>query len=152
MRLLSLVPNGYLPRNVATRAHILVVEDDADCREAVSEYLELHGYDVSRAADGVEALALLRSARAVPDVAIVDLKMPRMDGEQLVAVMTRDPRLAAVRVIAVSGALERLAPRGAAVILHKPFPPDALLRTVVQVLEPANAPVVAVAVAGARGK
>jgi CheY-like chemotaxis protein len=132
---------------VLTRAHILVVEDDADCREAVAEYLELHGYDVTRAGDGVEALALLRGVERMPDAAIVDLKMPRMDGEQLALAMSRDPRLAAIRVVAMSGAVERRAPRGAVAMIHKPFPPEALLRTLVQVLAPANAPAVAAATA-----
>jgi CheY-like chemotaxis protein len=111
--------------------HILLVEDDPDCREVVSEYLDLMGYEVRTAADGVEALDALR-ARRLPDVVLTDLAMPRMTGQQLVAAMRADPRLAAIPIVVMSGAIEVARPIGATAMVLKPFDPDALLRTLEQ--------------------
>jgi two-component system, OmpR family, response regulator MprA len=60
------------------RPRVLVVDDDRAVREALRRSLEYNGYDVSLAADGVEALAEVGHLR--PDVVIMDLMMPRVDG------------------------------------------------------------------------
>src|SRR4051812_2704832 len=62
-----------------TSARILLVEDEPDVREAVQSILEDQGYRVTAAENGWEALELLRSGRA-PDVIVLDLRMPIMDG------------------------------------------------------------------------
>jgi len=63
---------------VAPRRRILVVDDEASIREVLTQYLELEGFTVLQAADGVEAL---RSAEAQPpDLVVLDLMLPGMDG------------------------------------------------------------------------
>lgn len=62
-------------------ASLLIVEDDPDFRATLSDWLECSGYAVFAAADGVEALALAQDR--APDVVITDLKMPKMDGLEL---------------------------------------------------------------------
>jgi len=64
------------------RPRVLVVDDDKAVRESLRRSLEFNGYDVGLAADGAEALAGLStsSAGALPDVVIMDVMMPRLDG------------------------------------------------------------------------
>ena len=66
----------------APRPRVLVVDDDKAVRESLRRSLEFNGYDVSLAADGAEALAGLSTpvAGAAPDVVIMDVMMPRLDG------------------------------------------------------------------------
>ena len=124
------------------RTHILVVEDDADCREAVAEYLDVCGHEVSTAADGLAALAAL-AGPALPDLLLVDLKMPRMDGEQLIAALRADRRLADLPVIVLTGSVERPHPEGALAVVEKPFTPDALHAAIGDALAWARGPLAA---------
>jgi two-component system response regulator MprA len=62
----------------ATKPRVLVVEDDKAVRESLRRSLEFNGYDVSLAGDGAEALAVIASAR--PDVVVMDVMMPRLNG------------------------------------------------------------------------
>lgn len=103
---------------------ILVVDDDAALREAISEVLEDSGYEVSCATDGADALAQLRRG-ALPSVILLDLAMPVMDGWAFRQVQRDDPRLAAVPTLVVSAtyepddrAIESLRPDA---FLPKPF-------------------------------
>ncbi|QIK75050.1 response regulator transcription factor [Nocardioides piscis] len=61
-----------------TRPRVLVVDDDKAVRESLRRSLEFNGYDVALAADGAEALARLGSTN--PDVVVMDVMMPRLDG------------------------------------------------------------------------
>src|SRR5690349_16993945 len=80
---------------------VLVVDDDADIRETVSLILEDEGYEVQSAQDGAAALGVLR-AGPLPDVILLDLMMPVMNGWQFREQQTRDPRLAAIPVVVLS--------------------------------------------------
>ncbi len=71
--------------SAASSPSVLVVDDDADIREAIAELLEDHGYQVVLAAHGAEALELLVSGRVQPRVMLLDLMMPVMDGWRLMA-------------------------------------------------------------------
>jgi two-component system response regulator MprA len=62
------------------QAFILVVEDDRDIREAVVEVLEEEGYGVSAAGDGAQALRVLDESERQPDLILLDLMMPNMNG------------------------------------------------------------------------
>lgn len=72
---------------------VLVVDDDATIRETLRELLEDAGYHVHEASDGIAALRALRTSEQ-PLIAPVDLKMPRMDGRELLATVASDPYLA----------------------------------------------------------
>ena len=67
---------------VAARQRVLVVDDDKAVRESLRRSLEFNGYDVAVASDGAEALAGLSAAgaAAAPDVVVMDVMMPRLDG------------------------------------------------------------------------
>ena len=65
------------------RPHIMVVDDDHNMLEMVSRVLELEGYDVTIAADGTSALALLEERS--PDLVLLDIWMPDMDGPQVLS-------------------------------------------------------------------
>ncbi|WP_018722819.1 GGDEF domain-containing response regulator [Salinispora fenicalii] len=76
---------------------ILVVDDDEDIARFVEFNLRLHGYEVIHAGDGQEALEVIAQHR--PDLAVVDLMMPRMDGLELTRRLRADPMTAALPVI-----------------------------------------------------
>ena len=69
-------PSPHRQQGVARR--VLVVDDDPDILDALSEILEVEGYDVQRARNGREALQRLE--QAMPDLVLLDLMMPVMDG------------------------------------------------------------------------
>jgi CheY-like chemotaxis protein len=82
---------------------LLVVDDDEDIRDTIRSLLELRGYRVATAADGVEGLARMRAGEP-PRLVILDLMMPGMNGEEFRAAQLRDRELAGVPVIVLSGA------------------------------------------------
>lgn len=113
-------------------APVLVVEDEADTRELVASLLEFEGLTVARAADGMEALAVLRSG-VRPCVIVTDLMMPRMDGWELARRMKQDPEYADLPVILVSGVADlarRAHELSADAFLTKPVDVDQLLALV----------------------
>ncbi len=80
--------------------HILVVEDHEDSREMMRHFLESAGHCVSEAADG--ATAVVEALRLRPDVAVIDVGLPDLDGYE-VARRIRDAQVASIRLIALSG-------------------------------------------------
>jgi two-component system response regulator MprA len=81
---------------------VVIVDDDADIRDMLSDILELVGCDVMAAADGVAALALLRDGRPTCLV-LLDLMMPNMNGWQFRAAQQGDAALADIPVVLLSG-------------------------------------------------
>jgi PAS domain S-box-containing protein len=110
-RVRQLLPGGG-------RGSVLVADDDADVRRILGEALGAAGCDVRTAASGGEVLELAR--RLQPDVAIIDLLMPGMDGVEAIALMRREPALSSTPVVALVDAemnddeMERLAASAAA--------------------------------------
>lgn len=80
----------------------LVVEDDSNERELLAGLLRLHGCDCETAADGLAALEYLDSHER-PDLILLDLRMPRCDGPQMLAQIRGNPRYAGLKVFAISG-------------------------------------------------
>jgi diguanylate cyclase (GGDEF)-like protein len=76
---------------------VLVVDDDPDISRFIEVNLRTHGFDVHLASDGVEALE--RAAEVHPDLVLVDVMMPRMDGFQVVDRLRADPRTANISII-----------------------------------------------------
>ena len=112
---------------------ILIVEDDADIRELMKIFLEADGYRVNVATDGLDALEELQRGPR-PALILLDLMMPRMDGEQFLKQM-RAGRYADIPVVIMSGhpAAEKKAEElNAAFCLLKPVEVDELLKTVRQ--------------------
>lgn len=81
-------------------AHILIVDDEADVRRFLGEFLEEQGYTVSLAADGQEALK--RVAEDPPRIVLLDIRMPGMDGiEILKRIKASNPELGVIMITAV---------------------------------------------------
>lgn len=109
---------------------MLVVDDDSGIRDSLAECLEAEGYRVSTAQNGADALERLAEAR--PDVIVVDLLMPVMNGYQFLARIREDAALGRIPVVLMSGATPRpghLLPAADA-LLPKPFELDDLLAAV----------------------
>jgi signal transduction histidine kinase len=77
-----------------------VIEDDADLRDALAELLTARGHEVATASDGRQGLDVMRRVR--PDVVVLDLMLPVMDGWSFRLEQKRDPRLAETPVVALS--------------------------------------------------
>jgi diguanylate cyclase (GGDEF)-like protein len=110
-------------RRATTRAHVLVADDEADAREALRLVLG-RDYEVASVSDGQEALDAIRAEH--PDVVLLDLNMPRVDGLQVLEQLRADPATAEIPVIFVSGhgddAMKvRSLDLGAVDYLQKPF-------------------------------
>jgi two-component system cell cycle sensor histidine kinase/response regulator CckA len=119
------------------REHVLVVEDDRAVRDIITHVLSSHGYRVTVASHGAEALALV-DAGAVVDLVVSDVMMPEMSGPALVeALLQRHPQMG---VLFLSGytedatALNGVRPASIA-FLQKPFSFTALLTKLREVLQ-----------------
>ena len=113
---------------VNEKGSILVVDDDQGALEALSDILEYEGYSVIRAQNGMQALEHLQT-NSRPNLIILDLLMPVMDGWEFRTRQRQNPEIADVPVLVVT-AISATAGIDAVGILHKPIDVDALLRTV----------------------
>jgi DNA-binding response OmpR family regulator len=102
------------------RGHILIVEDDADYREALCIAMAETGVEIAAAADGVEALALLRSG-PLPSVILLDLRLPRMSGEEFLRELRSEARFERVPVITMTGGTGVVRGNDVVARLHKPI-------------------------------
>jgi two-component system, chemotaxis family, chemotaxis protein CheY len=112
---------------------VLVVEDDPELLEAVSGAIEAEGYEVRRARHGLDALGQLRSGREPPDVIILDLMMPVMNGWQFRHAQRQDSELARIPVVVVSAktdSAQHAAWLEADDYIQKPITLDRLLETI----------------------
>jgi serine/threonine protein kinase len=106
---------------------VLVVDDDPNVRTALSIVLERQGLTVQVAGNGLEALNVLRQG-PLPQLILLDLMMPELDGFQFLQMCQQDPAMAAIPVIVLSGLDPHTAGQitGAVGYLLKPIEPDAL--------------------------
>ncbi len=105
---------------------VLVVDDESDIRQAVAEVLADEGYQVVGACDGFEALAKARAYH--PEVVLLDLMMPRMDGWEFRRAQMHDPEVARIPVVVLSAlGPDSLQAEG---YVGKPFDVDELVRAV----------------------
>jgi two-component system, chemotaxis family, chemotaxis protein CheY len=117
--------------------NILIVEDDADTREMLATVLATEGFYAIGAEDGLEALHVLRTVRRrapnVPCLVLLDLKMPRLSGNEFRRAQLGDPTVASVPVAVMSGATDleqRAQALGAVATVAKPIDIDRLLNVV----------------------
>jgi CheY-like chemotaxis protein len=125
----------------STRPRVLLVDDYPDARDMYSEYLEYSGYDVIQAANGVEALQ--RAADDKPDIILMDLSLPVMDGWEATRRLKADDRTAGIPVVALTGhALagisEGAQQAGCDAFVTKPCLPEDLVKEIKRVLEGAT--------------
>lgn len=83
-------------------ARILVVDDDRDIRESLHEALADCGYAVEEAVDGLDAIEQMRAAPELPDLILLDLMMPRMNGMEFRQEMVKEERLKSVPVLVLT--------------------------------------------------
>ena len=107
---------------------ILIADDTTDSRDLYAEYFETRGFSVVTARDGVHAVKV--ALEHVPEVIVMDLAMPQIDGLTAIQRIKADARLQQTRVIVLTGyhfALERSAlEAGADLFLRKPCLPERL--------------------------
>jgi CheY-like chemotaxis protein len=112
---------------------VLVVDDYLEAREICAEYLGFHGYRVVTAEDGLQALE--RAFEVLPDVILMDLSLPELDGWAATRRLKADPRTRGIPIVALTGhALsaerERALAAGCDDVITKPVVPRELLAEV----------------------
>ncbi len=120
------------------RPCVLLVDDYPDAREMYSEYLQFSGFDVVEAANGIEALK--HALEAEPDIILMDLSLPVMDGWEATRRLKSDNRTAGIPVVALTGhALagisEGAKKAGCDAFVTKPCLPEDLVKEIRKVLE-----------------
>ena len=123
-------PSGKRPR-------VLVVDDYPDARDMYRSYLELRGFDVVEAVNGIEALQ--RALDSAPDVIVMDLSLPVMDGLAMIRELRKRPAGAGVPILFLTTESDaeikaQAKAAGATGWLTKPFDPEQLVRVVKKVL------------------
>jgi DNA-binding response OmpR family regulator len=110
------------------RPRVLVVEDDAQLAHLYCTALALRGIAAVRAADGVSALRSLERSR--PDLVVLDLMLPAMDGYEVLREFAGNPLTSTIPVIVVTGVEPAPQLPEAALVLTKPCDPDHVARVV----------------------
>jgi chemosensory pili system protein ChpA (sensor histidine kinase/response regulator) len=119
------------------RRLVMVVDDSLTVRKVTSRLLEREGYRVVTAKDGVDALQAMKDV--LPDVMLVDIEMPRMDGFELTRSVRGDPRSAAIPIIVITSRTagkhrDQAAQLGVNAFLGKPYQEGELLQELEKVL------------------
>lgn len=120
------------------RPLVLIVEDEADLRHLYAQQLALSGFEVMQAGDGQDAIDSISSQ--VPDLVVMDLSLPIVDGWEATRRLKADDRTAHIPVVALtghdgSGELQRATNAGCDWFVPKPCPPDALITEVKRILD-----------------
>lgn len=120
---------------------VLVADDEPTIRRLVSRTLTGKGFEVVEAADGEEALMKVTTDK--PDVVILDVMMPKLDGWEVRDAMRRDPNLKEIPIIILSAVGEfedqlRGLESGAEDYITKPFAPEELVEAVTSILNPSR--------------
>ena len=116
---------------------VMIVDDSVTVRKVTSRLMECQGWDVATAKDGVDAVNQLQDS--MPDVVLLDIEMPRMDGFEVLRTVRRDPRLAGLPIIMITSRTgekhqQQALELGVNRFLGKPFQEANLLQTIDEVL------------------
>ena len=117
-------------------ACVLVVEDDDEARKLVEDLLISEGFDVITAANGAEALRMLKTM--TPDLLVLDLLLPWVNGVEVLSTMRETPVLTRVPVLVTTGSSTQeadLAPFAPVLILRKPLETESVVNAVRTLLE-----------------
>jgi two-component system, chemotaxis family, chemotaxis protein CheY len=117
-----------------SNCRVLIIDNNDSLREGATELLEEHGYQVLSARDGLEGLAMLRSLESgpLPDLILLDLWMPRMDGWQFKTAVKQVPAFAKIPIVVFTAdrLSEDVLTIGADDYVVKPPDVEALLSTI----------------------
>jgi len=130
------IANGPGGPQIVGMPVMLLVEDNADTRGLYASFFGSEGFRVVEAGDGLQALTQLAGEK--PDVMLLDLGLPKLNGVQVLRIIRQQPRLADLPVVVVSGQLDLLnaaADIAADVVCPKPCQPEDLMRAVRAVLD-----------------
>ena len=100
---------------------ILVADDDRDFRDALGRALEKDGFEVLMAEGGREAIALLRDSNTRPDLMLLDLFMPAVDGWDVLQCVARDPALQSIPIVVMTSLRKDDLTEPPGAFLRKPF-------------------------------
>jgi two-component system, OmpR family, response regulator MtrA len=119
------------------RSLVLIADDDEDILSLVKAVLERSGHEVVAASDGAEALASVRARK--PDLVVLDIAMPEVDGLEVLRRLRADPTTSELPVVLLSARaqeadVERGFAIGASAYLKKPFSPRELSEHVAELL------------------
>lgn len=119
------------------RGRILIVDDDRAVRESLARALHESGYDVTTAADGHEALEQLIAGKLRPDVIVLDVLMPKINGWEFRVAQLESPDLVDIPVVLLSGSESRTVRLwdlvGVTERLAKPIPVSRLISSIERV-------------------
>ncbi len=121
-----------------TSPKILIIDDESTLVELLQVNFEFEGFSVSKAADGIEGQEKIR--RELPDLILLDVRMPELDGFELCRRLKEDPATRDIPVVMVSAyaqqaQVERGLAAGAAAYIKKPFDVMELVETVKKILK-----------------
>ena len=124
---------------------VLMIDDDIEIRHMLGMLLDFEGWETLEASDGIEGLQVLE--QSLPDVIVLDVMMPRMDGIQFCRELRKREETAKIPVIILSGkttadAIAEGMEAGATLYLTKPTSPQKILTTLNKMIDPDNMPVV----------
>jgi twitching motility two-component system response regulator PilG len=136
-------PSLPQPRGEVRRNTVLVVDDSPTIRKLVTLTLERRGFQARAAADGTQAVAAIRDG-GVPDLILLDITMPGVDGYELCRLLRQHSDTSRVPIVLLSGKdgfFSKVRGRwcGSTAYVTKPFEPDALMRVVERYCEPTPA-------------
>ena len=113
------------------RRLVLLVDDCQDTRELYAEYLELSGFDVKEADDGI--VAIDEAVRVRPEVIVMDMSLPRLDGREAARQLRSDERTRSIPLVIISGYDAENLPANDGLWDHylgKPCPPEELVSVI----------------------
>lgn len=117
---------------------VLVIEDNDQNMYLTTFMLERHGHQVIQARDGQRGIDA--AVQSLPDLILLDIQLPEMDGYAVAAALKSDPRVAAIPIVAVTsyamaGDRERILAAGCNGYIEKPINPDTFLTQIERFLE-----------------
>lgn len=132
---MATLPKAFQQLTARQKGRVLVIDDDRSIRELLSLHLANRGYDVALAEDAIIGGRLALAAK--PQLIIIDVNMPYLDGPDFVAALRSDPQTSDIPVVFLTSdedVLDRTARLGAFAFLTKPIMADRLLDIVARAI------------------
>lgn len=124
--------NEMTSDNEASRQIVMLIDDDQDVRTTMSELLATEGYSTLEAENGKEAIEVLKKAPRLPNLVILDMAMPVLDGRGFLRFRAQDPILREIPVLVVSASEPPVPHEGIEMFLRKPVEVSRLLEKIGQ--------------------
>lgn len=109
---------------------VMIIEDDIEIRNILEETLEFYSYETISAANGKEALEILTRSKSLPQLILLDLMMPVMNGWEFAAEIKKHKNLAEIPILVVSAFVDKANSIDCVGFIEKPFMVNKLLESV----------------------